>query len=68
MYQYKAKDSELNEYPLCFGNISKKKKSNDNVHLRVASASRVQLGIPRVELGIFLDKSYYSGHVPIMHL
>ena len=37
------------------------------VHPRVGSASRVQLGIPRVELGIFLEKSYYSGRVTVLH-
>ena len=38
-----------------------------DVHPRVESASRVQLGIPRVELGTFLERSYHSGHVPITH-
>ena len=37
------------------------------VHPLLGSVSRVQLGIPRFELGTFLERSYYSGHVPIMH-
>ena len=37
------------------------------VHPRTGPVSRVQLGIPRVELGIFPERSYYSGHVLIMH-
>ena len=30
--------------------------------------SRVQLGKSQAELGIFLERSYYSAHIPIMHL
>ena len=36
------------------------------VHPRVGSASRVQLGIPQIELWTFFERSYYSGNVLIM--